>query len=93
MGAWHLGTKIPEFSGVSQIAESNGLIVIYPQAAINDPVENDYGCWDNFGYTDDEQPGWYLTKYGVQNTAIFEYYKKVIDGTMEMTLYNWSQTE
>ena len=45
-------------------ADSNNLIVLYPQA--ESTALNPFGCWDWWGYTGDG----YATRTGTQMTAI-----------------------
>ena len=68
--------------GVNEWADSNNLLVLYPQAHATTPAElppnlwadaliyaNPEGCWNWWGYSDDRQ---YLTKKGVQVLAIWK---------------------
>ena len=52
-------------AGFNEWAESNQIIVLYPQAA-RLALENPFGCWDWFGYTG---PG-YITRSGPQMAAL-----------------------
>lgn len=56
--------KFIENAGYNEWAESNDLIVLYPQAAKG--TGNPYACWDWFGYSGSN----YTTKAGVQIEAI-----------------------
>jgi poly(3-hydroxybutyrate) depolymerase len=49
-GASNIGTQFVANTGINQWAETNSLVVIYPQAA-NDQAKNQGGCWDFWGYT------------------------------------------
>jgi poly(3-hydroxybutyrate) depolymerase len=59
-------------AGYNEWADTNHLIVLYPQTIVGDPVTNfgtplnPYGCWDWWGYTDST----YAVKAGPQITAI-----------------------
>ena len=68
--------------GVNEWADSNNILVLYPQAHATTPAElppnlwanaliyaNPEGCWNWWGYSDDRQ---YLTKKGVQVLAIWK---------------------
>lgn len=60
-------------TGYNQIADTNDLIVLYPQAqgTDTDTVQNPDGCWDWWGYTseDPEHPDYY-SKDAIQIRAI-----------------------
>jgi len=51
--------------GMAEWAESNNIVVIFPQTANTDANQN-YGCWDFFGYTGSS----YAIKSGIQVNAI-----------------------
>jgi poly(3-hydroxybutyrate) depolymerase len=51
-------------TGFNRWAETNGIVVLYPQA--QDGPGNPNGCWDWWGYTDQR----YATKDGVQVAAV-----------------------
>jgi poly(3-hydroxybutyrate) depolymerase/chitodextrinase len=60
-------------AGYNQWADTNHIIVLYPQAATSYlSPSNPNGCWDWWGYND---PASYDTKHGVQMAAI----KKMVD--------------
>lgn len=48
-------------------AETNDIIVIFPQLATVNVDNNPYSCWDWWGYTGSN----YLVKEGIQNKAIY----------------------
>ena len=56
-----IGDKLAVHSGLNEWAEGSGIIVIYPQAAVDLSV-NPEGCFDWFGYTGED----YLLKSGKQ---------------------------
>lgn len=64
-----LGTAFVSQAGYNRWAQTNDLIVLYPQVA-NSPV-NPQGCWDWWGYTGRD----YLTKAGPQILAV----KRMLD--------------
>lgn len=74
-----VGDAFATGSGLNEWAESNDLLVLYPQVARSKvaPV-NPYGCWDWWGYTNDN----YATKDGPQITVI----KGMIDALAGGTL-------
>jgi len=73
--------------GVNEWADTNNIVVLYPQAHATTPAElppnlwadaliyaNPEGCWNWWGYSDDRQ---YLTKKGVQVTAIWKMIQRI----------------
>ncbi len=66
-------------SGINEWAESNNLLVLYPQVASSKIAPlNPYGCWDWWGYTSEN----YATKSAPQITVI----KNMMDGLAGSTL-------
>ena len=64
--------QFARYAGYNEWAESNGIIVLYPQAAkVSGP--NPYGCWDWFGFTSSD----YVNKKGLQIDALYKMIKKV----------------
>lgn len=67
------GNRYITTTGYNTIADSNDLIVLYPQAQghDDDQAQNPDGCWDWWGYTseDEEQPDYY-SRNAVQIKAI-----------------------
>ena len=73
--------------GVNEWADANNIVVLYPQAHATTSAElpsslwanaliyaNPEGCWNWWGYSDDRQ---YLTKKGVQVTAIWKMIERI----------------
>ena len=60
----HIGDQFPTNAGYNAWAASNGIIVLYPQAWAT--TTNPNGCWDWWGYDDDD----YATKSGRQMAAV-----------------------
>lgn len=74
-------------AGYNEWAETNKIIVLYPQAkkipvgASGDMLRaNPYGCWDWWGYT---EPNTYYKRYGKQMSAIAGMIEKVAGVTIE----------
>ena len=76
-----LGSEFVTRIGVNEWADTNRIVVLYPQAHATTVAElpakagktafldaNPYGCWNWWGYAEDPQ---YLTKSGVQVSAIW----------------------
>ena len=74
-----LGAEFYSKIGVNEWADSNGIVVLYPQAHATTVAElpptplanlntNPNGCWNWWGYSSDSQ---FLTKQGVQISAIW----------------------
>ncbi len=82
-----LGDEFYRNVGVNEWADSNGIIVLYPQArtvstedfpekSSSDLFEiNPEGCWNWFGYAYDER---FLFKDGVQVTAIYNMIQRIM---------------
>lgn len=69
-----------EHSGYNAWAESNDIIILYPQASSTRIVGgNIFGCWDFYGYTNPVgDDGAYVTKEGEQIKAIYEMVQRLI---------------
>ena len=65
------GTTFIKNAGYNAWADSNNIIVLYPQATSQFPMRNPNGCWDFWGYDDPD----YATKTGRQMAAV----KRMID--------------
>jgi hypothetical protein len=67
------GNRYVTTTGYNQIADSNDIIVLYPQAqgTDDDHTQNPDGCWDWWGYTSDnpQQPDYY-SRDAIQIKAI-----------------------
>lgn len=61
-----------KFTGFNEVAETNNLIILYPQIQRSNIVPyNPKGCWDWWGYSDVQLgAGRYLTRDGVQIEAL-----------------------
>jgi len=77
--AEYVGDAFAAGSGLNEWAESNNLLVLYPQVASSKfaPL-NPYGCWDWWGYTNEH----YATREGPQIIVI----KAMIDALAGTTL-------
>ncbi|MBV2167322.1 MAG: PHB depolymerase [Bdellovibrio sp.] len=65
--------KFATIAGYNEWAETNGIVVLYPQSA-KIPKDNPYACWDWFGFTGPD----YMTKSGTQMSALKKMIEKVI---------------
>lgn len=70
----NVGAQFIEYSGINEWADTNGIVVLYPQAtpALNNPE----GCWDWWGYTGAD----YAKKSGPQMQAIKRMLDRVTSG-------------
>jgi len=76
------GTRYVTGTGYNAIAESNDIIVLYPQAiGCDDPVQNADGCWDWWGYTDAaaREPD-FFTRDAIQIKAIHAMLEQLCSG-------------
>ena len=82
-----LGAEFYTKIGVNEWANSNRIVVLYPQAHATTVAElppqagltaaidaNPYGCWNWWGYAEDPR---YLTKNGVQISAIWAMVRRI----------------
>ena len=80
------------FAGYNEWADTNRLIVLYPQTIASYPVlpslpANPQGCWDWWGYNDffDSQ-GKYATKQGLQIAAVQRMLDRLASGAVSESL-------
>jgi poly(3-hydroxybutyrate) depolymerase len=85
--AQELGDRFYKHVGLNEWADTNAIIVLYPQARSFGPEDmsvqttggwinaNPEGCWNWFGYGSDRD---YLLKSGVQITAIYNMIQRMI---------------
>jgi poly(3-hydroxybutyrate) depolymerase len=69
-----VGDKFYAHAGYNRWADSNSLIVLYPQ--VNTSVFNQQGCWDWFGYTGAS----YATRSGPQLVAVKAMVDRLLGG-------------
>lgn len=73
-----IGMKYVQFTGYNEIAETNDLVLLYPQAVSSMMMpSNPNGCWDWFGYTDSN----YANKEGKQMKMIEKLMDSLVNGT------------
>ena len=65
-GRQQIGDLYARTTGYNGWAEANHIVVLYPQAIASSVVENPKGCWDWWGYGDDD----YATRNGPQMAAV-----------------------
>jgi poly(3-hydroxybutyrate) depolymerase len=75
-GREHVGDAFVRQAGLNEWADSNRIVVLYPQAA-STARANPHGCWDWWGFTGAD----YATKSGAQIRAISAMVSRLIDGT------------
>lgn len=66
------GNRYITTTGYNHIAESNDIIVLYPQAegTDNGQIQNPDGCWDWWGYSNKDENSPYYSRDAVQIKAI-----------------------
>ncbi|WP_294269834.1 poly(3-hydroxybutyrate) depolymerase [Propionivibrio sp.] len=74
-GDLYYGTTFVRNAGYNRWAESNHIVVLYPQA-VSIPDRNPNGCWDWWGYTDEN----FATRKGVQLSAIRAMVEQITSG-------------
>ncbi len=67
----HIGRAFVEMTGYNEWAETNKMIIIYPQAKPSQTLGNPLGCWDWWGYLGAN----YATRDGVQ----VKFIKQLVD--------------
>lgn len=60
------GDQFPEYSYLDNYADSNNLVILYPQAAVSTLRANPQGCWDWWGYDGAD----FATKSGPEMRAV-----------------------
>lgn len=75
MGQQFIGTEYAEHNGYNQWAESNAVIIVYPNVKPDAELGNPDGCWDWWGYLGRDD---YALKTGPQMSFI----KSIIDEIM-----------
>jgi poly(3-hydroxybutyrate) depolymerase len=75
-----VGTAFVHDSGINEWADTNNIIVLYPQTIDADVPYNPYGCWDWWGYTNSH----YALKSGPQMTAIMAEVNKLAGGSLQL---------
>lgn len=70
------GLAFIQGSGINEWADTNNIIVLYPQAAASTVPANDFGCWDWWGYTGAN----YAVKGAVQMAAIMAEVNQITGG-------------
>lgn len=80
--AEQVGTAVIDNAGFKRWADSNDLMVLYPQIAPSAIApQNPLGCWDWWGYTGDD----YLAKTGAQLAAVAGMVQELAAGTLTST--------
>lgn len=69
-GCWQnaqaVGDHFYRYAGYNETADSNRIIVLYPQVAASSAPFNPAGCWDYWGYTNPD----FYTRRGMQLSAV-----------------------
>ncbi len=71
-----VGTVFVQKSGINEWADTNGILVLYPQTIASTVPYNPEGCWDWWGYTGSN----YALKSAPQMTAIMGMVKQITSG-------------
>jgi len=74
-GQSYVGTAFVTNSGLNEWADTNSIIVLYPQAVPSSASYpyNPYGCWDWWGYDDTS----YASQPGSQVSAIWSMMQRI----------------
>ncbi len=71
-----VGTVFVQKSGINEWADTNGILVLYPQTIASTFPYNPEGCWDWWGYTGSN----YALKSAPQMTAIMGMVRQITSG-------------
>jgi poly(3-hydroxybutyrate) depolymerase len=71
-----IGTAFIKGSGINEWADTNNIIVVYPQAIASITPLNEFGCWDWWGYTNSN----YALKGAPQMSAIMNEVNQLTGG-------------
>ena len=75
-GAEFIDDRFAQQAGFNEWAETNGIVVVYPQ--IEKSMFNPKGCWDWWGYTDED----YDLRSGKQTAGVAALIDSFISGTL-----------
>ncbi|QDQ28374.1 poly(3-hydroxybutyrate) depolymerase [Chitinimonas arctica] len=76
-GERRMGDRYARTTGYNELADTNNLIVLYPQVA--DSVRNPKGCWDFWGYTSQDDPRYpdFYSRKAPQQAAVMQMVKRL----------------
>ena len=74
-----IGTKFVELTGYNEVAETNNLVILYPQVS-KSMIKNPNGCWDWWGYVNDD----YANKQGKQISVVKETIENIQSGDAKL---------
>lgn len=74
-----IGTTFVQYAGINEWADSNNIIVLYPQTMNATVPYNPYGCWDWWGYTNSH----YAVKSAPQMAAIMAEVNRLAGGVVQ----------
>jgi poly(3-hydroxybutyrate) depolymerase len=75
-GAEFIEDRFATQSGFNEWGESNNLVIVYPQ--VEKSLFNPKGCWDWWGYTDDD----YDLRAGKQVAGVLALIDSYVSGTL-----------
>ena len=75
----NIGLQYVEETGYNEVAETNNLVILYPQA-IPDALKNPNGCWDWWGYTNKK----YAHQKGKQVKTVWRMIEKLQDNDAKL---------
>ncbi len=80
-GADHIGDRYYSTTGYNEMADTNKIIVLYPQAHRSQPIPfNPRGCWDFWGYSSEDPSNLdFYTKNSSQMSAIMAMVKRLAE--------------
>jgi poly(3-hydroxybutyrate) depolymerase len=74
-----IGMKYIEETGYNEVAEANGIVILYPQV-VSQFLKNPNGCWDWWGYSGSD----YATNSGSQMKGAKALIDKLVSGSVSL---------
>lgn len=71
-GQYFIGSEFAEHNGLNQWAETNNVVVVYPNAIPDSALGNPEGCWDWWGYLGKDD-------YALQSGPQMSFIKSIMD--------------
>jgi len=81
MSTDNIGTEFLENSGFLEMAETNKIVLLFPQIKSN-WWSNPHGCWNFLGYMNDLHNGQYARKDAVQMRGMFNMINRMTGGAL-----------
>lgn len=87
-GVEFINTTYVEFTGYNHVAETNDIIILYPQMKSSE--NNTFGCWDFWGFSSSGRTLDYATKNGIIMKSMYKIFEDLTAGTLPLKVANIS---